>query len=233
MASKREVIVSLTSYRPRFGTLALTLYCLLSQTVAPDRVLLWLSEDDARQLPGKVTKLRSHGLDIRTTEDIGSYKKIIPALLAFPDAIIVTADDDIFYEAHWLEALLSAWDGQVDQILCHRAHRIMLDGRGFPRPYSEWMLDTRELQELVTLFPTGVRGVLYPPGALAAAVIDKKAFLRRCPNADDLWLYWMARQAGSTCKLTEIWAPCVPWPGSQDVGLHNDNLIAGGNDRKI
>ena len=104
-----ELIVSLTSYAARFGTLGLTLRCLLTQSVKPDRVILWLAPEDIVRLPMPIRALTRHGLDIRETRDLRSYTKIIPALRAFPDAIIVTADDDLFYERHWLLALVRAW----------------------------------------------------------------------------------------------------------------------------
>ncbi len=229
----RELIISLTSYRPRFGTLAHTLRCLVSQTVKPDRVILWISQEDAPFLPKSVTKLQRYGVDIRTTEDIGSYKKIIPALLAFPDAIIVTADDDIFYEADWLEALVSGWNGEPKQIVCHRAHKITLNDNGLPRPYNEWILNVRESRVSTSLFPTAGRGALFPPGSLAHNVTDHNLFLRLCPNADDLWLYWMSRKAGATFKPVAPPRPCVTWPGSQTIGLYTHNMFAGGNDEKI
>ena len=228
-----ELIVSLTSHRPRFGTLAHTLRCLVSQTMKPDRVILWISNEDAPFLPRNITRLRRHGLDIRTTEDIGPYKKIIPALLAFPEAIIVTADDDIFYEADWLEALVDGWDGKANRIICHRAHRITLDHRGLPRPYSEWIFNVSEPRKSSNLFATSGRGALFPPGSLVAAVTDKTKFLSLCPNADDLWLYWMSRKAGAVYKLVQTPKGLVNWPGSQKVSLYSHNRGPSGNDEKI
>ncbi len=78
-----ELIVSLTSYPPRFRTLDLTLRCLLTQTVRPDRVILWIAEADMAKLPPAVVALVEYGLDIRACKDTRSYKKIIPALAAF------------------------------------------------------------------------------------------------------------------------------------------------------
>lgn len=230
---QNELIVSLTSYRPRFATLALSLRCLLSQTVAPDRVLLWLAEEDARVVPSNVKRLQGRGLDIRLTEDIGSYKKIIPTLVAFPEAIIVTADDDIFYEADWLEALVGAWDGYPNQVVCHRAHCMLLGEDGLPRPYAEWMSNAATSQQAGQLFPTAGRGALFPPGALSPAVTDKRTFLELCPNADDLWLYWMSRKAGARYKLVKKQRPIIMWPGSQHVALYDNNRLPTGNDQKI
>src|SRR5579864_6248399 len=90
------LVVSLTSYPPRFPTVALTLRCLLTQSIKPDHVILWIAHADEARLPPEVLALRALGLEIRSTEDLRSFKKIVPALRDFPDAFIVTADDDVY-----------------------------------------------------------------------------------------------------------------------------------------
>ena len=50
-------------------------------------------------LPRDLLKLRSFGLTIDWCENLRSYKKLIPAIEKYPDDIIVTADDDVFYHA--------------------------------------------------------------------------------------------------------------------------------------
>ena len=126
-----ELIVSLTSYPPRFTTLYPTLVHLLVQTVRANRIVLWVAPEDQKLLPGKVRRLVRFGLEIREAVDTGSYKKIVPALQAFPGAFIVTADDDIDYDKKWLEELLKTWDGRLDQIAFHRRARNHLEG-GWP-----------------------------------------------------------------------------------------------------
>src|SRR5690349_163949 len=72
-----ELIVSLTSYPPRFNQLKLVLGCLLDQTVRADRIILWIAQEDYPRLPSDVVGLRAPGgLEIRTCEDIGPYKKL-------------------------------------------------------------------------------------------------------------------------------------------------------------
>jgi len=97
-----ELIVSLTSHPPRFPTLHLTLGCLLDQSFRADRVILWIAHDDMALLPAAVRKLERRGLEIRACDDIRSYKKLVPALEAFPHAFIVTADDDLELAPDWL-----------------------------------------------------------------------------------------------------------------------------------
>jgi hypothetical protein len=228
-----ELIVSLTSYPPRFVTLFPTLQGLLSQTVRADRIILWVSHTDLDLLPGKIRALEKAGLEIRVTQDIGSYTKIIPALNKFPEAFIITADDDLYYRTSWIEDLVSGWNGSKNQIVCHRAHQIKFNEAGVPIPYTQWNLDIDDPAESVSIFPTSGAGILYPPGSLSPDVLDEASFKDLCPNADDVWLYWMGRKAGSTYKKTAGNHKIIMWPGSQKVALVYENFFGTGNDDKI
>ena len=219
-----ELIVSLTSYPKRFPTLAKTLESLLAQSVRPDRITLWIAHEDRDSLPPDVLDLP---IEIWTCEDLRSYKKIIPALREFPKAYICTADDDIYYPRDWLKTLVSASAPGV--ITCRRAHRPnYVDGDHAPYGTWEWCVVTDEPGDL---FPTGCGGILYPPGSLSPNVLDP-AFLEICPTADDVWLYMMAREAGSIYRQVGGTFHDISWPGSQDEALMSRNLD-GGNDHQI
>jgi hypothetical protein len=227
------LIVSLTSYPPRFGTLALTLHSLLRQTLRPDHLILWIAPADAARLPGSVTALRKRGLEIRLVEDLQSYKKIIPALDEFPDAFIATADDDLYYWPGWLDELAAGVEPGARVIPCHRAHEIRADEEGRFLPYGQWVHHTPWRGKGAHLFPTGMGGVLYPPGVLTHAPADRAAGLRVCPQGDDIWLYWMGRRNGAVYKTVGEHRAIDPWPESQVGALWHDNVSGGGNDRQI
>jgi hypothetical protein len=220
-----ELIVSLTSYPARFDTLHLCIRSLLDQTVRPDRVILWISQADAAALPRKVHALASLGLEVRPVADTRSYKKLVDALAAFPDAFIATADDDIYYARDWLETLVAGVEPGVDAVICHRAHRIPHATSGLP-PYLSWQWDVQDdaaRLPSVDLVATGVGGVLYPPRVLHAETTDSATFMSLCPRGDDLWFYWMARRTGATYR--KVGGPFVQkmLPGSQEEALFNEN----------
>ncbi|TAM63345.1 MAG: hypothetical protein EPN49_02390 [Rhodanobacter sp.] len=52
-----QLIVSMTSYGPRFKWLHLTINSLLEQTIIPDAILLWISDDEINDLPDSVRDL--------------------------------------------------------------------------------------------------------------------------------------------------------------------------------
>ena len=229
------LIVSLTSFAPRFPTLHLTLKSLLNQSVTADQILLWIAHHELDLLPAKVRKLEARGLAIRSCEDLGSYKKLIFALEEFPEAYIATADDDMFYEPRWLEGLLSAVDPEQKVIVCHRAHRIRLDHDGRIAPYADWEKkaeDAAARTPSVDLLPTTGAGVLYPPGSLSIEVFDRDKFRSLCPTGDDLWLYWMARREGTKIMKADAAFHYVELPNARVSSLWDINRV-GGNDRQI
>jgi hypothetical protein len=226
-----ELVISLTSYAPRFGTLALTLKSLITQSVSFDRLVLWIGYSDEKLIPREVRYLEKYGLEIKLTDDIGPYTKIIPSLEAYPEAFILTVDDDIYYPANLVEQLVEGYLS-VGAVICHRAHEIMLNESGEVQSYALWRHEVAEPLTSELILPTGVGGVLYPPGSLPPATLDKTIFMSVCPGADDIWLYWMGRRNGNRFHTLGHKKALVHWDGTQDVGLFHENL-ANGNDTKI
>lgn len=230
------LIVTLTSYPPRYPNLGKTLKSLLDQTVRADRTILWIDDQDIASLPEEVLALRSYGLEILPAANLRSYNKLIPALEKWPDANFVTADDDIYYPPSWLKNLTDVAQNYPNDVIAARMHLASIDTNGSFKKYCEWQLasdfklaptsDTR-------VFPTGVGGVLYPPGAFDATVFDKNLLTKLAPHADDIWFFWMARKAGTQQRRSDRWFDIVTWPGSQNIGLYSDNLLGDGNDRQM
>jgi glycosyltransferase involved in cell wall biosynthesis len=191
---KREtkLIVSLTSYPDRMYDVHYTLYSLLTQNLKPDEVILWLAKEEFPNLdedvPKRILSLKNHGLSIKWCEDIKSYKKLIFALKEYPEDIIITADDDVFYPKNWLELLYNEYDGE--NIVCHRAHLVNFDKNTFS-PYSKWKKLVENGKKSFLNFFTGSGGVLYPPNSLYKDVMKKSLFMKLAPQADDIWFWTM------------------------------------------
>jgi protein O-GlcNAc transferase len=132
------LIVSLTSYPARFSTLPLTLKCLLSQSMHPDRIILWIAHEDKQELTKDILAFKKKGVEIKFCEDLRAFKKIIPTLELEPDTYIVTADDDAFYPPEWLEKLVTCAQENPGEVIAHRVRRIQLGENGFPRSYLDW-----------------------------------------------------------------------------------------------
>jgi hypothetical protein len=224
-------IVSLTSHGPRFGTLALTLKSLLLQQLRPEAVLLWIGHGDLGALPAEVLELEAHGLRIVACDDHGSHTKYVHALRAFPGHRIALCDDDTYYRPSWLAELAAA--ERPEEIACQRIHRVTRDRRGLPEPYPLWEHDSRAEDASPLNFPTGVGGMLVRLDRFDRRILDIGLARALCPTSDDLWLYWMARLAGTRIRRVGPYEPLIVWRTSQEVALWRVNVAARGNDRQM
>lgn len=189
------LIVSLTTYPARMNDARYALFSLLQQTVKPDKVLLWLAEEEFPEgAPSLLSDFCNAGLTIEFCKNLRSYKKLVPTLQRYPDSVIVTADDDIFYDPAWLEKLTAAYRQAPQYIHCHRAHIVQLDENAQPRPYRKWRsgVSGETTAPSYMNFFIGCGGVLYPPHSLYQDVCDEKLFAELAPIGDDIWFWAMA-----------------------------------------
>ena len=219
------VIVSLTSFGKRIHDVGLTIASLMRQTMPANRLILWLEDGLIDSpLPEDLVKLQMRGLEIRYCKDIRSYKKIIPTLQAFPDAAIITVDDDVIYDYEMLEGLIKAHQSSPHTIFCHRMHRMVKSSDGRVMPYHRWQKDIQDLQASPLNFPVGIGGVLYPPNSLDEEVLNEQVFTTISPFADDIWLKAMALRKGTVSrKATYQPDKCLLNGSVQDVGLSKIN----------
>ena len=206
---KTPVTISLTSIYPRLHLTHLTLETLLRQTVRPTRLVLWIPTDGRGAPPvgyeaaltPKLQRLRHRGLDVRWTRDFGPHSKLLPSAFHYPDSIVVTADDDVFYPADWLERLLDGHRKHPDHIVCYRGLKMLRTEDGLA-PYNDWPEYT-STEPGPELFPLGRDGVLYPPGCFTEEVFNESVFRETTPLNDDTWFKAMSLQAGTSCYKLE------------------------------
>ncbi|MEM9470424.1 MAG: glycosyltransferase [Pseudomonadota bacterium] len=219
--SEHKVVVSLTSFPDRFARLHNCMKSLLGQTRKPDRLVLYLTQEECADVPvpAALQKLVRHGLEIRyTSENLGSFNKFVHALTEFPGHVIVTCDDDKLYPSNWLGGLIDGHQKHPGKIVCWRSREITLTGDDQLKPYREWPLTTHNTPSF-SILPLGVGGVLYPPGCFTSEVLDTSLFQALCPTADDLWLKTMAVRTGTPAVQVgpaAVVHPSIPfWNGSK------------------
>ncbi len=194
---RQQVIVSMTSFPPAIRYAVGAIKSLLRGSVLPDKLVLYLTFaqfgeegvpeellDLARENP--VFEIRDYDRDIR------SYRKLIPALRDFPEAVIVTVDDDVAYGRNMLRDLLRLHEQYPDAVIAHRAKRI-LPGKPYRRwpKYRWYSFVMKRIHRSFANIQTGVGGVLYPPHSLDSSMMDEELFSSIAPTADDLW-FWAA-----------------------------------------
>ena len=104
-----KIIISMTSFPRRINDAKYAVYSLLNQNFPADMVILWLAEEEfpkrEKNLPADLLAMIPHGLTLKFCKNLLAYKKLIPALEEYPDSVIVTADDDLYYNPDWLKIL--------------------------------------------------------------------------------------------------------------------------------
>lgn len=233
------VIVSLASYPPRIGSVQKCIESLLAQSAPPDKVLLWLYSGEfpegIAELPSSLVDLQNDVFHIEWTDvNLKSHNKYFWVMQRFPDAIIVTTDDDIVYRPTMLEELLQAHREYPEAVVGNRTHIMLADERGILCPYDLWLKE----QEVILHTPssmvmaTGVGGVLYPPHVLPNDTFDADRICELALRADDLWLKAMEIRAGVPTVATGLTALSYI-PGTQDCGLWLTVNSQGGNDEAL
>ena len=201
-----KIIVSLTSFPERINEVKFTIYSLLNQKLKPDKLVLWLASDEFKNkeedLPVSLLNLTKNGLSIRWYEkNIKSYKKLIPSLKSFPNSIIVTADDDIFYPENWLFDLFEEHKMHPLDVICTRSRKIFINEDNTIAEYNKWIISKNEEKSSFFNFFTGAGGVLYPPNSLDERVLNEELAMELCPSTDDIWFWAMTVLNGRKIKL--------------------------------
>lgn len=204
---EHELIVSLTSFPARIHLVHFAIYSLLKQSLKPNRLVLWLANE---QFPGKENDLPKDllallplGLEVRWCEDLKSFKKLIPALRQFPDAIVVTADDDLYYPPDWLKSLYQSWLEYETCVHCCGMRQMTWDETGSINPYGLWTWNPPDGMPAFKNTQLGGYGSLYPPRSLHPDVTNADLLARLSPTADDLWFWAMTVRAGTKIRLVQ------------------------------
>jgi hypothetical protein len=231
------LIVSLTSFPARIKTTWIAVESVIRQRIRPERITLVLNDSEFginSDLPRELEKQKKHGLEIIWTDkNLRSYGKLIPVKARYPEAPIVTIDDDIIYQEHMLANLLESHQANPYQIAGCRGYEIQKNIDGTPLPYTTWAPASIATPSS-TCFLTGVGGVLYPPDSLPWEVAcNSELFESLCPTADDIWFWAMSQIQG--CQRH-----CLGEHSIQEIKrliktprLSRNNVSRGGNDRQL
>ena len=154
----------------------------------------------------------------------------------FPNDIIITCDDDLFYNKHMVERLLSAHGENPNTICCQLAHGMKFVGEKL-QPYNQWEEEIYDTHNNV--FPLGGSGCLYKAEYLYKDVINYELAIRLAPKADDVWFFFMGLLNGSKrYVLPNIKDIVIPLDAfyqffHKGASLMDENLSQGMNDKQI
>lgn len=229
--SNEKIIVSLTTMPKRIVSASIVISILMNQTKKPNKILLYLSHEefDNKKIPLLLKKACKNGLEIIYCENIKSHKKYYYTMLNFPNDIIITVDDDLFYKKKLIEELYNSYLKNPKAISANNVHKIIFKDDESILPYEQWK-DVNEIGSIsFDNLAVGVGGVLYPPHSLHKEFSNLDSIKENCFNADDLWLKVMELLnnfpvvKSGTIKFNYI-------PFSQEIALFQSNCFESKND---
>ena len=232
-----EIIVSLTSFPERIEHVHICLAQLFNQALPPDRIMLWLAEQQfpSKQLPDNLKPYVKKGLEVRfCPRDLKGHKKYFYVMQEFPEAIVVTFDDDLIYHENSLMELYNSYIKHPDCISCLRSQEIQFDENGNILPYRMWKTLSNNDEPKFSFMPSTGAGTLYPPHLLSEHTFDVDVLSSICLTADDLWMKTMSLLRGTkVARVEKYHRPLTTINGTQDVTLADENIFNNKNDECI
>lgn len=232
---KEKIIVSLTSFPARFPYIGMCLKSLILQDFKPNKIIVYLGSDSTPEMfTGQMIEFQKYGIEYRfdCEKNLMSHKKYFYAMQEHPDAVIVTADDDVMYPHNWLKTLYDSYKNNPNAISARRVHQIIFDEQGKMIPYDRWKDQCRKIRKpSMKLIATGNGGVLYPPHCFDDEVFNTDVFSELCLRADDLWLKCMEVRNRIPVVWVKNWQVMpVPIDFGSNSRLQDENIFTGKND---
>lgn len=225
------VYISVTSIFQNQDILVPTLNSILKQTVIPDKIFVYLSEEEYLLDSGfpnrKITDSKLANLirnsndliEIKWVKNTGPYRKLLPLMKEKwnEDCIIITIDDDTLYDKVLVETYLNV----------HKEHDTCVIGsRGWTPNFNDFKdfnyhlrnPSGNELSSLVSSdgvplfnFLTGKGGILYKPSFFRKTgdlIFDESIYLNTNPTQDDIWFYVIRVLNGTPCHVCNTNGTC-------------------------
>ena len=196
--SEKNIIVSFTSYPARIKYVEKVLSSLFVQTFPAKKIVLYLSKDEfpemEKELPYNLKILiGKNNFEIRwVSENLKPHKKWIYAFRDFPNDLVITVDDDVYYPKDMIETLYESYKRFPNCVSALRTHQIAVKDNKI-LPYRYWIYEDSESinRPSLLLFATGAAGVLYPVDLFDSSLFDENLIKKLCLCADDIWLKYM------------------------------------------
>lgn len=230
---KEKVIVSLTSYPARIGYVHLAIKSLMLQSYKPDRIILWLAEEQFpdKKLPAELTDLCKYGLEIIWMHDIYGHKKYFyPILNQQENELVITYDDDIIYPKNSIKRLMKKHKCFPNCVVCERGQ--VIDFAKIDNPGRWKTISSRGVSRpIYGMNPSPGGGCLIPYGAFYKDAIDEEKIRRLAYKNDDLWYMFMCAENGTKIVKTRKYHRYFSLvSGSQEEQMATDNVI---NNRNV
>ena len=218
----------LTSYPARIGFVSMAIKSLMLQSYKPDRILLWLAEEQfpRHELPLDLLALESKGLEILWMHDLYGHKKYYyPVKNQAPNEIVISFDDDIIYSPQSIERLMKTHLQFPRVLVCERGQVFNIKNKDNPGRWDT-ISDIGISEPTFSMNPSPGGGCLIPYGAFHKDAVNESLIRDLAFKNDDLWYMFMCAENGTRMvKTRKNHKPFSVISGSQIEQMANDNVV--------
>jgi len=193
-----KLTFTLTSFPDRIDTVQYTLRTLFDQSVKPDRVVLWLAEEEFKgmEMPDSIKAFQEIGLEVRFCENMFGHKRYYKLIEEQQEnECIVMFDDDILFPKCLVERLYTTWKKFPDCVVCERGQVLTFTGDKVLNP-GRWssISSTGIKAPSYRLLASPGGGCLIPPKALYKDANNTEIIKKYAFKTGDIWLMFMTVQ---------------------------------------
>lgn len=189
-----EIFVSLTTYPARMESAYYAICSILDQTVKPNKIILTLIKGEFPEgeslLSQNILSLKEKGIEILwATDNLRPHNKYFYSMQKYPNALIITIDDDILYPRDTIEKLIRCYKRHPKAISAFHTDKFFIRNNQLDK-YSKAAIGYNKdiYTPRMDLLAEGFAGVLYPPSILPKETFQKDLIRKCAPIADDIWL---------------------------------------------
>ena len=222
---KEKITLSLTSFPGRIDKVAPTIKSLMMQSCKPDRIILWLAEEQFpdHKLPESILQLMDVGLEVMYCENLNGHKRHYKMLnMQEENEVVITFDDDILFPRRCVERIMEAHEKFPNCVICDRGQNTQYDKEGNVLLPAYWSITGKEGIKQPTykmlLSPGG--GCLFPKNALHKDFCDVEKIRKYALNTGNVWLTFMAAEKGTKIVKTDRYhRPFITIEDEQEIQL--------------
>lgn len=233
--NKPRIIVSLTTIPSRIDRSWMVVESILRQSYKPDKIIMWLGKDKFKsiKLPKIYKDLMKKGLEIQYCEDLCAHTKYFYALQKYPNDIIITVDDDIYYQKDMIKGLINTYKKYPHDVCAHWVWEMKYGKKGQLLPCKTFKTGDQVKNQRPSHYLTalGVGGVLYPPRCVGKETFNKDNIIKLSYRQDDIWLKAMELlYRTKVAKVNECYRIPTILAGTQKEALRYSNVYKNEND---
>lgn len=195
-----KLIVSMTTIPSRFKRLEENLPSLLEyQTYKVEKLRINLDDclSEEQLKPYKELQEKYHQIELGTGEKRWrSCNKLLPTVKDYPDAVIITVDDDIYYKEKTIETLVKEYETNQDCIIAQEVNPIVIEDEKWKFLMSyDVMMKQKEWGKYLS------NCALYPPHTFDGTDLYDYDKMHYCTDSkdDELWFCINSTLNGVQC----------------------------------